>query len=112
MLNTLEIDGVKALISYDPEIEMFRGEFLGLNGGADFYAADVFSLKKEGAISLRVFKEACAEDGVELFKKFSGKFIARLPVKIHSDASLAAAAQGLSLNTFVQRALEHELAAA
>jgi predicted HicB family RNase H-like nuclease len=61
MLNTLEIDGVKALISYDPEIEMFRGEFLGLNGGADFYAADVFSLKKEGAISLRVYREARAE---------------------------------------------------
>ena len=27
------IDEVKAVITYDPEIEMFRGEFLGLNGG-------------------------------------------------------------------------------
>ena len=110
MLNTLEIDGVKALISYDPDIEMFRGEFLGLNGGADFYAKDVFTLKKEAHISLKVFKEACIEDGVEPFKKFSGKFMARLPAKMHTEASHAAAAQGLSLNTFVQRAVEHELA--
>ena len=30
-------DGYKAVIAYDPEIEMFRGEFVGLNGAADFY---------------------------------------------------------------------------
>ena len=28
-------DGYKAVIAYDPEIEMFRGEFVGLNA-ADF----------------------------------------------------------------------------
>ena len=34
-------DGYKAVIAYDPEIEMFRGEFVGLNGAADFYASDL-----------------------------------------------------------------------
>lgn len=34
---------------------MFRGEFVGLNGGADFYAKDIDSLHKEGEISLKVF---------------------------------------------------------
>ena len=45
-------DGYKAVIAYDPEIEMFRGEFVGLNGAADFYAADLEGLKREGKISL------------------------------------------------------------
>lgn len=36
MMNTMEIDGYKAVIQYDPDIELFRGEFIGLNGGADF----------------------------------------------------------------------------
>lgn len=31
------IDGCRAIIQYDPDIEMFRGVFTGLNGGADFY---------------------------------------------------------------------------
>ncbi len=59
-MNTMTIDGYRAVIAFDPDIEMFRGEFDGLNGGADFYAVDVESLKREGAISLRVFLEDCA----------------------------------------------------
>ena len=41
MKNIIEIDGQKAVVSFDPDINMLRGEFLGLSGGADFYAADV-----------------------------------------------------------------------
>lgn len=48
MMNIMEIDGYRAVIVYDPEIEMFRGEFIGLNGGADFYAKDIDGLRREG----------------------------------------------------------------
>lgn len=40
---------------------MFRGEFVGINGGADFYARTVDDLWKEGEISLKAFLEMCAE---------------------------------------------------
>jgi len=33
MKNVMEINGVNAVIAFDPEINMFRGEFVGLNGG-------------------------------------------------------------------------------
>ena len=46
MNNTLKIDGHVAVIAFDPEIEMFRGEFVGLNGGADFYAYSMEDFKK------------------------------------------------------------------
>ena len=64
-MNTMSINGYQAVIAFDPDIQMFRGEFVGLNGGADFYAKDVDGLRREGEISLKVFLEACAEDGVE-----------------------------------------------
>ena len=64
-LNLMEIGGFKAVIQYDPEIEMFRGEFTGLNGGADFYARDIEALKHEGATSLKVFLDACEARGIE-----------------------------------------------
>ncbi|WP_349569450.1 type II toxin-antitoxin system HicB family antitoxin [Azotobacter salinestris] len=108
MKNTMVIDGYKAVIEYDPEIEMFRGEFVGLNGGADFYAADIEGLKREGATSLRVFLEMCAEDGVEPRKVFSGKFNVRVPPELHADMAVAAAAAGKSLNQWVVETLDRE----
>ena len=65
MKNVMEIDGYKALIAFVPDNNQFRGEFVDLNGGADFYAADVELLKREGKTSLMVFLEMCFEDGVQ-----------------------------------------------
>ena len=63
MKNVMEINGYEALIAFDPETNLFRGEFMDLNGGADFYGADVASLRREGKISLKVFLDLCKEDG-------------------------------------------------
>jgi len=104
-MNTMTINGYQAVISFDPDIQMFRGEFVGLNGGADFYASDVEGLKREGEISLRVFLEACAEDNVEPRKHFSGKFSLRLDPATHEAAAIAAAAQGQSLNQWATEAI-------
>jgi predicted HicB family RNase H-like nuclease len=97
-MNIMNINGYDAIIAFDPEIEMFRGEFVGLSGGADFYAADVAGLRREGEISLAVFLKACAEDGVEPRRRFSGKFSLRIDPGLHEAAVLAAAAHGQSLN--------------
>ena len=86
---------------FDPDIEMFRGEFVGLNGGADFYARDVTGLRREGATSLKVFLDMCREDGVEPRKQFSGKFNVRIPADLHAAIAAAAAADGKSLNQWV-----------
>lgn len=60
----MEINGYKTLIAFDPDTNLFRGEFIDLNGGADFCAADVKTLQREGKISLKVFLDMCREDGV------------------------------------------------
>lgn len=106
-MNTMEINGYRAVIQYDPDIEMFRGEFIGLNGGADFYARDIESLKNEGAVSLKVFLEMCTEDGIEPRKEYSGKFNVRVPSDLHADISSAATAEGKSLNQWVVDTLDH-----
>lgn len=108
MMNLMDIDGYKAVIQYDPEIEMFRGEFVGLNGGADFYARDIESLRHEGEVSLRVFLDACAKRGVEPRRHFSGRFNVRVPADLHADIAAAAAAAGKSLNQWMVEALERE----
>ncbi|MGY4749049.1 hypothetical protein ACVNHC_04210 [Pannonibacter sp. Q-1] len=61
MNNVIEINGEKAVITFDPEIQMLRGEFVGLSGGADFYAESVHELIEEGRKSLAVCLEMCRE---------------------------------------------------
>ena len=107
MMNVMKINGFSAVIKYDPEIEMFRGEFVGLNGGADFYAKDIENLKKEGAISLKVFLDACKERNIEPRKEYSGKFNVRVPSNLHANIASAANAEGKSLNQWVVDALEY-----
>ncbi|MFO8046204.1 MAG: type II toxin-antitoxin system HicB family antitoxin [Halomonas sp.] len=111
MNNLMVIDGYRAIIQYDPEIEVFRGEFTGLNGSADFYADSVEALREEGRTSLRIFLEVCREKGIEPTKAYSGKFQVRLPEELHRDAVDAARARGESLNQFVAQAIQHELSA-
>lgn len=106
MMNVMEFEGgYKATITYDPEIEMFRGEFFGLNGGADFYAKDPEGLKREGEISLNVFLRMCEEEGVPP-RKPAGKFSLRLEPDIYRQAGLAAKAQGLSLNQWISQVVK------
>lgn len=109
MQNTMEIDGHTAVISFDPDVEMFRGEFVGLNGGADFYASSVDQLHQEGMQSLRTFLSVCGERGIEPYRKFSGRFVVRVPTSIHERATEAAAAAGVSLNQWVQQTLAQHL---
>ena len=52
MNNLMTIGGQQAVISFYPDINMFRGEFVGLaNGGADFYAADIHTRRAQGAFA-------------------------------------------------------------
>lgn len=112
MNNVMTIGGHKAVISFDPDIGMFRGEFTGLSGGADFYAADVKGLKREGAASLRVYLDACKKDGIEPLAKASGSLMLRVPPEVHRAATIAAKANGKSLNAWVAEVLAQATATA
>lgn len=105
-MNTMTINGYSAIISYDEEINLFRGEFVNLNGGADFYASDIATLRKEGEISLKVFLEACKERGIEPVKHYSGKFNLRVPPSLHERLATQAAAHGKSINAWVLEVLQ------
>ena len=73
MKDIIEIEGHKAVVSLDSQTSMLRGEFLGLNGGADFHADNIEDLRREGLASLKVFLDACEENGISPFEKLSGR---------------------------------------
>lgn len=105
MNNVMTILGHRAVIQFDPEIGLFRGEFVGLNGGADFYADSVAGLRAEGEASVRMFLDTCLKKGIQSERTFSGKFQVRIPAELHALATEAAMARGISLNQLVQEAI-------
>ena len=108
-MNMMEIDGYKAKIEYDPELDQFRGEILGLNGSADFYGKSPSSLRKEFKNSLKVFLEVCEEKAISPTKKFSGKFNLRIPPSLHSEISAQATAANKSINQWVFEILQRSI---
>jgi predicted HicB family RNase H-like nuclease len=64
-MNLMELNGHSAKIEYSPDLEMFRGEILGLAGGADFYGRTPQELRAEFKKSLEVFTEVCREKAID-----------------------------------------------
>ena len=109
-MNIMTLDGYRAKIEYDPEIDMFRGEILGLNGGADFYFKNPEELRREFKISLETFLSVCQEKGISPKKDFSGKFNLRISKELHQKISLEAASEGKSINQWVVETLTNSVA--
>jgi predicted HicB family RNase H-like nuclease len=106
-MNTMTFNNYHARIEYDPDLDMFRGEILGLNGGADFYGRNPKELRAEFKKSLAVFLEVCKEKGIEPRRHYSGKFNLRIPPELHEQLAIVAQAQGKSINAIAQEALQN-----
>ncbi|MEN2827323.1 type II toxin-antitoxin system HicB family antitoxin [Mannheimia haemolytica] len=55
---------------------------------------------------MNIFLELCREKGIEPFKQYSGKFNVRLSPELHKAAVIAATAENLSLNEWINQTLE------
>lgn len=104
-MNTMTLNGYHAKIEYDPELDAFRGEILGLNGGADFYGKNPKELRSEFRKSLQVFLDVCREKGIEPRRSYSGKFNLRIPPELHEQLAFKAQAAGKSINRLALEAL-------
>ena len=110
-MNIMTLEGYQAKIEYDADLDVFRGEILSLNGGADFYGKNTKELRAEFKKSLQVFLDVCREKGIEPRRNYSGKFNLRIPAELHEKLAIVAQAEGKSINTLAQEALQQRVAA-
>ena len=109
-MNIMTVDTYHAKIEYDEALDLFRGEILGLSGGADFYGKNTKALRAEFKKSLQVFLEVCEEKGIEPRRHFSGKFNLRITPELHEKLAIKAHAEGKSINRLVLEALQEQVA--
>jgi len=110
-MSMMSVDGYDAKIEYDAALDTFRGEILGLTGGADFFGKTPKELKSEFKKSLKVFLAVCAEHKITPRKNYSGKFNLRIAPDLHERLAIVAQAEGKSLNKLAEEALALRVAA-
>jgi len=109
-VNIMVVDGYRAKIAYDSELDQFRGEILGLNGSADFFGKNPANLRAEFRKSLKVFLEVCDERGIRPMKEYSGRFNLRIPPGLHGEIAARAKAEDKSINQWVSEILGESIA--
>jgi predicted HicB family RNase H-like nuclease len=100
--------GYTGIIDFDEDSRIFHGEVIGLKDVITFQGKSVDELEKAMSDSIDFYLEWCEERGKEPEKPFSGKFMVRTSPDVHSRAAVAAAKMGMSLNKFVEKAIEDE----
>lgn len=108
--NAMVITGQPAIISYIPELNAFRGKFLGLSGYCDFVADSIDGLRQQGEISLQEYLADCRESGIDPYEREEKikTFTLRYPESFGKRLTTAAAEQQLSVNSYIVATLtEH-----
>ncbi len=110
-MNIMKLDGYTAKIEYDPDLDLFRGEILGLNGGADFYGSNPAELRQEFKNSIEEFLAVCAEKGISPTKEYSGRFNLRVSPELHREIAIITASQNKSINQWITDVLKEAIQA-
>lgn len=96
-------------VHFDAEDKVFYGKVEGINDLVTFEGNTVETLIKAFEEAVKDYKALCQKTGKEPFKSCKGSFNVRIPPTLHKKVVEKAACMGVSLNQFVQKAIEHEV---
>ncbi len=97
-------------VHYCAEDEIFYGKLEGIEDLVSFEAKSVDALKVAFEESVEDYLDICKRNGKDAEKSYKGSFNVRIPPELHRKAKRTAVKMGMSLNQFMQKALEDELA--
>jgi len=110
MSDTMTYKGYIGTVRFSEEDEVFYGKIEAINDLIMFEGQSVKELKKAFHEAVDDYLETCKEMGREPQKPFKGSFNVRIPSDLHRKAVKKATMMGVSLNQFVQKALEEKVA--
>lgn len=102
----LKYKGYVGVVQFDDDAMIFHGEVIGLRDVITFRGTTPTELKKEFRISIDGYLDWCKELGQEPDKPFSGEFHLRMTPDLHAKLALKAKSHGVSLNNYINEALE------
>ncbi len=102
----MKYKGYEAKIEYDDEDRLFVGRVINTKDVIAFDGTSVEELEQSFQVVIEEYLEDCQAMGKEPDKPFSGRFNLRISPELHRKIALLANKQNVSLNTFVEQALE------
>ncbi|MCX5806851.1 MAG: type II toxin-antitoxin system HicB family antitoxin [Proteobacteria bacterium] len=97
-------------VHYNADDEIFHGRIEGVNDLIAFEGNSVKELKEAFIEAVEDYILLCKETGKEPLKSCKGSFNVRIPPELHINALIQATTAGISLNHFIKKAIERELA--
>lgn len=97
-------------VHFQAEDETFYGKIEGITDLVTFEGESVKELKAAFEEAIEDYLELCESIGKEPYKSFKGSFNIRINPHLHRKAFEKATINGMTLNQFVQSAIEREIA--
>ena len=96
-------------VHFNAEDEVFFGKIEGIEDLISFEGNNVSDLKKAFEDAVIDYVEICKEAGKKVDKTYKGSFNIRIAPDVHKKAKRLALMKGISLNQFIQKAVEEEV---
>ena len=101
--------GYVANVEYDDEAQIISGIVINTRDIITFQGTTVGEIRKAFEESVDDYIEWCKAEGVAPEKPYSGRLNLRLDPEVHQKAAIRAKTKGMSLNSFIEKAVEDEL---
>ncbi len=96
-------------LHFNAEDEIFFGKIEGIEDLITFEGKSVKELKQSFQEAVDDYLDTCKRYDKKIEKSYKGNFNIRMHPDLHRMIKLAAVKMGLSLNQFIQKAVEDEL---
>ena len=107
--NYLEYDGFIGTVHFDADEEVFYGKIEEIDDLVTFEGSTVKQIKSAFIEAVKDYQEICSRNEKPVFKSFKGSFNIRIGSDLHKLAFRESLKQGISLNQYVQKALESQV---
>ncbi|MDR0302666.1 MAG: type II toxin-antitoxin system HicB family antitoxin [Treponema sp.] len=109
--NLLQYNDFYGSVEFSAPDECFFGKIIGIADLVTFEGESVDNLKKAFTEAVDDYLVLCKEAGKEPMKSYKGSFNIRISPDLHRAAAVIAGKKGVSLNTFVEKAIYDEVSA-
>lgn len=106
---SFQYKGFTGTIEVSAEDKILYGKIFGINDLVTYEGESMPALNEAFKEAVEDYIYLCEKAGKEPMKSFKGSFNVRVKPEIHLKAALKSSELGLSLNQFVERAIDHEL---
>lgn len=108
-MTTIEYKGYVGSIEFSEEDFLFYGKVLGIRSLISYEGTDARSLVADFHNAIDDYLTLCESEGCEPEKAYKGSFNVRISPDLHKKAAIAANAQQISLNSFVEKSIQRAI---